>query len=105
VNRHPTLNNSGTSPLRLFAQIINGLLKGQANNQILVTFRDGETTTTIEDPRLGSESNLHLSALTANAATALAAGWWISARATGEMTITHANSADVDQTCQGTIQG
>lgn len=105
MNRHPTLNPGGTSPLRLFAQVINGLLKGQGNNQILVTLTAGATTTTVEDPRLGSESNLHLTPLTANASTAEKAGIWISARATGEMTLTHANSANIDQSFQGTIQG
>jgi hypothetical protein len=104
VNRHAPLNPNGTSLARLVAQVVNGLLKGQLNNQILVTFRDGETTTTIVDPRLGVESNMHLEPLTANALTARATAW-ISARGTGTMTWTHASSADVDQEFQGSILG
>jgi hypothetical protein len=102
VNRHAVLNPNGTSLGRLIAQAVNGLLKGQVNNQILVTFRDGQTTTTVTDPRLGVESNMHLTPLTANAVTAKGAAW-VSARATGSMTWTHANSADADQDFQGSI--
>jgi hypothetical protein len=102
VNRHPPLNPGGSSFPRLIAQIVNGILKGQLNNQILVTFRDGQTTTTVTDPRLGVESNMHLTPLTANAVTAKGTAW-ISARGTGTMTWTHANSADVDQDFQGSI--
>lgn len=103
MNRHPVLNPSGSSLARLVAQVVNGLLKGQSNNQIEVTLRAGNTTTTITDPRLGTESNLHLAPLTANASVAEKAGIWISARATGSMTLTHANSANADQLFQGSI--
>lgn len=102
MNRHQSLSPNSSSLGRLIAQVVNGLLKGQLNNQILVTLRASQTTTTIEDPRLGVESNLHLEALTANAKTAKA-NIWISARATGSMTLTHASSANTDQDFQGSI--
>lgn len=105
MNRHAVLNPNGSSLGRLIAQAVNGLLKGQLNNQIEVTLRASNTTTTIEDPRLGAESNLHLSPLTANASTAEKAGIWISARGTGTMTLTHASNAAVDQQFQASILG
>ena len=105
MNRHAVLNPNGSSLGRLIAQVVNGLLKGQLNNQIAVTLTASDTTTTITDPRLGVESNLHLTPLTANASTAEKAGIWISARGTGTMTLTHASSADVDQSFQGSILG
>jgi len=103
VNRHSPLSPNGSSAARLIAQVVNGLLKGQLNNQIEVTLRASQTTTTLTDPRLGTDSNIHLTPLTANAATAYLAGWYISARGTGTMTITHASSADADQDFQGSI--
>jgi len=66
------------------------------NVRTTVTFRDGQTTTTLQDPRINANSHISIEPLTAHAKTA----WlthYISAQTTGSVTWTHANAADVDQ--------
>lgn len=81
------------------ARMLNNLLIGKMNVSGLVTLRDNQTTTTIEDSRIGVETAVLLIPTTANAAAALATTYISeSGRVNGEAEITHANAASVDRT-------
>ncbi|NUY33298.1 hypothetical protein F0160_22700 [Paraburkholderia sp. JPY303] len=79
------------------AQASNRLLQGKLNVVIQVTLNAGATTTTVTDTRIGANTGLFFSPLTANAAAAQA-GLWVSSQKNGSATLTHANTATVDRT-------
>src|SRR5262249_42788504 len=62
-----------------------------------VTLRDGQTTTTVDAPNIGEQSEVFFSPRTAHAAAALA-NMRVTAVAPGTFTITHSNTADTDKT-------
>lgn len=78
-------------------QIVAGIMDGKVNATGSVTLTASDTTTTMADPRIGAASVLLFMPTTANAKTA-AANLYVSARASGSATLTHASSANVDQT-------
>jgi len=86
----------GGTPLEQ-AERINFLMGKSGNTELTLTANAG--TTTLTDPRICATSSVSLSALTANAAAEIGAGTlYVSARADGSATITHANNAQTDRT-------
>ncbi|WP_221307251.1 hypothetical protein [Paraburkholderia atlantica] len=67
------------------------------NVVIQVTLTPSATTTTVSDSRIGANTGLFFSPLTANAAAALS-GLYVSSQKNGAATLTHANTATVDRT-------
>jgi hypothetical protein len=88
----------GTAPSqREIAERVNRLLQGKLNAVTTLTLTANAASTTLTDKRIGGATWIGLMPLTANAAAALATTW-VSARANGSATITHANNAQVDKT-------
>ncbi|MGH6879520.1 hypothetical protein [Hypericibacter sp.] len=85
--------------------VVRGILAGKLNCTATVTLRASQTTTTLTDARIGPESWIGLAPLTANASTAEKAGVYVSARAQGSATLTHASSANTGQDFAVTILG
>lgn len=77
--------------------IVAGILQGKINAGSTVTLRASQTTTTLTDDKIGSDSVILFMPTTANAKTA-AANLYVSARTSGSATLTHASNAAVDQT-------
>lgn len=86
------------TPVQLvrIANRINGLIDGKANVTGAVTLRASQATTVIEDNLFESQMVPLLIPITANAAAALATTY-VSARARGSFTLTHANNAQADK--------
>ena len=61
-----TLNYMGSNP-REVAEVVNNAVNGKTNNTGTVTLAASTTTTTLNDERLGFDSVILLSPLTANA--------------------------------------
>lgn len=80
----------------LFDQI-EALLNGQSRNSGTLTLTAGATSTDVKDARFQSSQYVVLFPMTAHAA-AVVASTYVSARTTGQFTITHTNTADVDKT-------
>lgn len=89
---------------RRIVEAVNNLLRGKMNVVTTVTLTAGATTTTLTDSRIGGDSHISLEPLTANAAAAHAA-LYVSAKTKGSATLTHASSANVDQTFSVLIIG
>jgi len=87
-----TLPYQGGEP-RAVAEVLNNSMAGKTNNTGSVTLRASNTTTTITDERLGFDSVVLLSPLTANAA---AQSPYISTKAKGSVVITHTSVASAD---------
>lgn len=81
----------------LLAETLNKVISGRANNVGTLTLAAGTTTTTVLDNQFESGMVPVLIAATANAATATG-NVYVSARANGSFTLTHANNAQVDRT-------
>lgn len=107
---HPPVGRD-TATFGILADKINRLLRGEINcTQNSVTLRASQTTTTLKDSRIQTNSFIDLMPLTANAATAKANVWFsnfMAANATtpGSCTINHASSANSDQTFNVLIIG
>jgi hypothetical protein len=82
--------------LRQIAVRLNDVSAGKVNATIDQTLRNGQTTTTLTDPRIYATSILWASPLTANAA-AIAASVWFSAQIKGSATINHSSTGNTDQ--------
>ena len=87
-----TLPYQGGEP-RDVAEVTNNAMNGKTNNTGSVTLRASNTTTTLNDERLGFDSVVLLSPLTANAA---AQSPYISTKAKGSVVITHTSVASAD---------
>lgn len=82
------------------------LAAGRSNATGTVTLTASTTTTTVSDDNFASVSVPLFTATTANAAAEIGAGgMYVSARAKGSFTITHANNAQTDRTFYYAIQG
>jgi hypothetical protein len=90
----PGLNET---KLAILNQAIRELAEGASNSIDQVTLRASATTTVVSDPLASAVSHIDLCPLTANAAAAQA-GTYVSARARGSFTLTHASAATVDRT-------
>lgn len=82
----------------LIAQCLQGAMQGKLNAVTKVTLTPSATTTTITDARIGAETHFSFSPLTLNAVTALASGLYVSSQQKGSAVLTHASSANADQT-------
>jgi len=87
-----TLNYMGSNP-REVAEVVNNAVNGKTNNTGTVTLAASSTTTTLNDERLGFDSVILLSPLTANGA---AQNPYISTKAKGSVVITHTSVASAD---------
>ena len=84
---------------RQVAAIVNRLAQGKLNCIGSVTLAAGAATTAVSDPRATATSVMLLMPMTANAAAELGNGTlYVSARAKGSVTLTHANNAQADRT-------
>jgi hypothetical protein len=81
------------SNLREISEVTNGIMNGKTNNTGSVTLRASNTTTTITDERLGFDSIILLSPLSANAAAQTP---YVSTKAKGSVVITHTSTAHTD---------
>jgi hypothetical protein len=92
--------------LRRVADVANGAREGKLNCVLDVTWANAATTTTIVDARIGPDSHLSFTPLTANAATIYGDGaWYISARDKGTCTVTHTSAAQSDHNFTMSIIG
>lgn len=84
--------------LTKYAFAIQQLAAGRSNAVGSVTLTANETETVVEGVNIGAESYPLFVPLTANAAAEMGAGtMYISARAAGSFTITHADNAQTDR--------
>lgn len=96
--RHPPLYLSNdVEHRRQLAQSIGDTIQGKLNAVTNVTLAANVTTTTLTDARIGANTFIGFSPLTAHAASA-AASLYVSAQQKGSATLTHASSANTDQT-------
>jgi hypothetical protein len=100
----PEMETDQVEHRRKMARKINGLNQGKFNATIDVTLRASQTTTTLTDPRIAATSGIVFMPQTAHAAAALAS-LYVSARQKGQATLTHASSANTDQTFTALIIG
>lgn len=84
-------------------QLVNGR-HNAASAENPVTLTAAATTTVVTHPNMGLQSTVLLSPRTANAAAALATTY-VSAKARGSFTLTHANNAQIDRTFDYTVTG
>lgn len=83
---------------RKLAEGVNGLIDGRSNNSGTFTLTENDTTTTVTDGRVGTDSIILWMPTTANAAAEIAVGgMYVSARGDGTFTVTHANNAQTDR--------
>jgi len=83
--------------LRLISNTVNNTLDGKLNSTGNVTLTASATSTTLTDARIGANSIILFMPTTANGNTAKA-NLFVSARADGTATLTHASSTNADQT-------
>lgn len=98
------LSTRGDAENYLIAELINNLLKGRLNNTGAFTLAAGVTTTVVVDTTFESSMVVCWMPTTANAAGAMT-NLYVSARAPGTFTLTHANTATLDRTFYYTKQG
>lgn len=84
--------------------VLRNAVAGKTNNVGDVTLTASSTTTTLTDVNLTPNSHIAFTPTTANAATAMA-GLYVSARDNETATLTHASSANADQTFTYAIFG
>lgn len=77
---------------RQVSEVVRGIMDGKTNNTGTITLTaGGATSTTLSDPRIGYDSVIIFSPLTANAA-AFWSGLYISSRSQGQAIISHASN-------------
>lgn len=86
-----------TAWIYLLARAINALIQGRGNNVGEFTLTASVTSTTVSNNLFQSTQVPVLVPTTANAAAALATTY-VSARANGSFTVTHANAVSTDRT-------
>ena len=87
-----TLPYQGGEP-RAVAEVTNNAMNGKTNNTGSITLSSSSTSTTLNDERLGFDSVILLSPLSANAA---AQSPYISTHAKGSAVITHTSVGHAD---------
>lgn len=89
---------SETSFLRI-VRSIRDLFEGRSNASGSFTVMDNDTTTTVTAINCSATSTIFLQATSANAAAEIGNGTlYVSAKAQGSFTVTHANNAQTDRT-------
>lgn len=84
---------------RRIALAANEGITGRNNNIGTVTLTASSATTTLTDASITAQSQLYFTPTTANAAAEVGAGgFYVSAKADGSATLTHANNAQNDRT-------
>ena len=78
---------------RAVAEVVNNSMNGKTNNTGTITLAASTTTTTLPDERIGFDSVILLSPLTANAAAQTP---YISTKAKGSAVITHTSVVSTD---------
>jgi hypothetical protein len=102
----PPLHSNEKEHRKQLADALNRINSGKFNATIDLTLNANQTTTTLTDPRIFSTSAvIPAMATTANAATAIKNGIWISGAVKGSCTVNHASSANTDQTIRFVIVG
>lgn len=92
--------------MRKVASGVNQLSDGRSNATGTVTLTASQATTTLTDPRIGTDTVICLVPTTANAAAEVGAGGlYISAVTAGSATLTHANNAQTDRDFSYSLQG
>ena len=82
---------------RAVSEVVRGLMNGKSNNHGSITLDSGgATSTTLSDERIGRESVILFTPLTANAA-AFVGGLYVSARNKGSATLTHSANSVSDR--------
>lgn len=84
--------------------LLNQVLDGKTNNTGSVTLTANSATTTLTNPLITATSVITFSPQTANAATATG-NLYVSAKADGSATLTHANNAQADRTFDYVVTG
>lgn len=98
--------SSGERDLRKLVRSIRDLFEGRTNAMGTFTCTVNEATTTVSHPNVGAESRIMITPTTANAAAEYGAGTvYVSAKALGSFTVTHANSGTTERTFDYAIQG
>lgn len=97
-NRTQKVAPTEKDPRRL-AVAINGIIDGRLDAYGQVTLTANAASTVVTNDRVTDFSTINLTPVTANAAAELGAGgMYVSAKAIGSFTITHANNAQTDRT-------
>lgn len=95
---------AGDTDLRRIVGVVRRLLTGKMNAVTSVTLTANAATTTLTDRRLGGASYIGFSPTTAHGAAEIPT-LYVSAKATGSATLTHANNAQTDRTFDVLIIG
>ena len=90
--------------LRLVSTSLNNTINGKLNSTGTITLAANATTTTLTDARIGGNSVILFTPTTSNGATANA-NLFVSAKASGTATLTHASSSNTDQTFDYVVIG
>jgi hypothetical protein len=93
----PEWESDAAAHRRKLAQAINRIDAGKVNCTLAVTLRANETTTTIQDPRLGPVSVILWMPQTASAAAAASSDIYVTGRGKGVAVLNHPASAATDQ--------
>ena len=95
----------GETRVRFIVQAIRQLIQGRSNASGTVTLTASTTTTTITDETINGNAGVFFEPTTANAAAEKANGTMHASVAAGQITITHANNAQVDRTFYYLVNG
>tara|TARA_R100001015_G_scaffold18486_2_gene11757 strand:- start:5039 stop:5368 length:330 start_codon:yes stop_codon:yes gene_type:complete len=82
--------------IRLISNVLNNTIDGKLNSTGNVTLTASATSTTLTDARIGANSIILFMPTTANGNSAKD-NLFVSARANGTATLTHASSSNTDQ--------
>ena len=82
--------------LRLVSTTLNNVMDGKLNSTGDITLNANATSTTLSDARIGGDSVIVFMPITANGKTA-ENNLFVSARQSGQATLTHASSSNTDQ--------
>jgi hypothetical protein len=93
----PEMMANAVEHRRQLAQRANGALRGKLNAVTQLTLTPSSTTTTFTDARIGANTFIGFSPLTADAAAAMT-GLYVSSQKNGSATLTHASASSVDRT-------
>lgn len=103
---NPDEDTNTVSFTRRLFDAIEDLLNGRSRNHGSVTLEANAASTVVDNPLFESHQTVVFSPLTANAAAEVGAGgMYVSARTSGQFTITHANNAGTDRDFEYTFTG
>jgi hypothetical protein len=98
--------HAGEDNLRRIVRAVRDLFEGRSNAMGSFTCEENADSTSVTHPNVGPESRILITPTTANAAAEYGAGTiYVSAKALGSFTVTHANSAVASRTFDFAIAG